>query len=165
MNFWILIWGISTWDPHYRRTCIERKMLISIAIFWIAAPCSLAEVYRRIRGACALIALMMEAARTSETSVNFYQTARRNNPEDSCLHTRRRENLKSHNVNCLYDSVFSRLHCVCVCACVWERERDREIENEHLCYKLRYFLVHLFHTQLKCRSLNIRLLVFLQIKK
>jgi hypothetical protein len=29
-----------------------------------------------------LIALMMEAASTSETSVNFYQTTRRNNPED-----------------------------------------------------------------------------------
>jgi hypothetical protein len=33
-----------------------------------------------------LIALMMEAASTSETSVNFYQTARRNIPEDSHLH-------------------------------------------------------------------------------
>jgi hypothetical protein len=43
-----------------------------------------------------LIALMMEAASTSETSVNFYQTTRRYNPEDSHLHTRRRENLKSH---------------------------------------------------------------------
>jgi hypothetical protein len=42
-----------------------------------------------------LIALMMEAASISETSVNFYQTTRRNNPEDSYLHTRRRENLKS----------------------------------------------------------------------
>jgi hypothetical protein len=29
------------------------------------------------------IALMMEAANTSETSVNFYQTTRRNNPDDS----------------------------------------------------------------------------------
>jgi hypothetical protein len=38
----------------------------------------------------------MEAASTSETSANFYQTAQRNNPEDSHLHTRRRENLKSH---------------------------------------------------------------------
>jgi hypothetical protein len=28
---------------------------------------------------------MMEAARTSETLVNFYQTTRRNNPEDSHL--------------------------------------------------------------------------------
>jgi hypothetical protein len=29
---------------------------------------------------------MMEAASTSETSVNFYQTTRLNNPEDSHLH-------------------------------------------------------------------------------
>jgi hypothetical protein len=32
-----------------------------------------------------LIALMMEAARTSETLVNFYRTTRRYNPEDSHL--------------------------------------------------------------------------------
>jgi hypothetical protein len=38
---------------------------------------------------------MMEAASTYETPVNFYQTTRRNIPEDSRLHTRRRENLKS----------------------------------------------------------------------
>jgi hypothetical protein len=42
------------------------------------------------------IALMMEAARTSETLVNFYQTTRRYNPEDSHLRTHRRENLKSY---------------------------------------------------------------------
>jgi hypothetical protein len=42
------------------------------------------------------IALMMEAARTSETSVDNYFT-RQYIPEDkSELHTRRRENLKSH---------------------------------------------------------------------
>jgi hypothetical protein len=35
----------------------------------------------------AVIALMMEAARTSEMSVNFYQATRRNNPEDSHLQT------------------------------------------------------------------------------
>jgi hypothetical protein len=45
---------------------------------------------------CPGIALMMEAVSTSETSVNFYQTILRNIPEDSRLHTRRRENLKSH---------------------------------------------------------------------
>jgi hypothetical protein len=39
---------------------------------------------------------MMEAATTSATSENFYQTARRNNPEDGHLHTRRRVNLKCH---------------------------------------------------------------------
>jgi hypothetical protein len=42
-----------------------------------------------------LIALMMEAARTSETLVNFYQTTRHYNPKDSHLRTHRRENLKS----------------------------------------------------------------------
>jgi hypothetical protein len=41
------------------------------------------------------VALMMEAARTSETLVNFYQTTRRYNPEDSHLHTHCRENLRS----------------------------------------------------------------------
>jgi hypothetical protein len=43
-----------------------------------------------------IVALMMEAARTSETLVNFYKTTRRYNPEDSHLHTRCRENLKSY---------------------------------------------------------------------
>jgi hypothetical protein len=39
----------------------------------------------------------MEAARTSETSVNFYQTTRRYNPDDSHLRTHRRDNLKSYS--------------------------------------------------------------------
>jgi hypothetical protein len=51
-----------------------------MAVFWVVAPCSLVEVYQRFRGPCCLhhqllIVLMMEAARTSETLVNFYQTA------------------------------------------------------------------------------------------
>jgi hypothetical protein len=36
---------------------------------------------------------MMDAVRTS---VNFYETTERNSPENSKLHTRRRENLKKH---------------------------------------------------------------------
>jgi hypothetical protein len=36
---------------------------------------------------------------TSETSVNLNQTTWRNNPEDSHLHNRRRENLKSYYQN------------------------------------------------------------------
>jgi hypothetical protein len=52
-----------------------------------------------VLAACTIIALVMEAASTSETSVNFYQSTRRNNPKGSLLHTRRRENLKSHNEN------------------------------------------------------------------
>jgi hypothetical protein len=42
-----------------------------------------------------MIALMMEALSTPETSVNFDQTTRRNIPEDSHLHTRHCENLKN----------------------------------------------------------------------
>jgi hypothetical protein len=48
-----------------------------------------------IRAPSSLISLMMEAAMTSEMLVNFYQTTRRYNPEDSHLRTHRRENLKS----------------------------------------------------------------------
>jgi hypothetical protein len=40
-------------------------------------------------------ALIMEAARISETSVNVQLRTRQYIPEDSELHTRRRENLKS----------------------------------------------------------------------
>jgi hypothetical protein len=87
--------------------------MLKMAVFWVVAPCRLVEVYRRFRDASCLyhqgddrpasiIALMMEAASTSETSVNFYQTTRRYNPEDSHLHTRRRENLKSYNTMLIY---------------------------------------------------------------
>jgi hypothetical protein len=39
--------------------------------------------------------MMTEAASTSETLVNFYQTARRYNPEDSHLHTEKLSELSS----------------------------------------------------------------------
>jgi hypothetical protein len=43
---------------------------MKMAVFWVVAT----------------IALMMEAARTSQTLINFYQTIRRYNPEDSHLY-------------------------------------------------------------------------------
>jgi hypothetical protein len=49
-------------------------------------------------GCSAIIALMMVAVSTSETSVSLYQTTRLNNTQDSYLYTRRRENLKSRSV-------------------------------------------------------------------
>jgi hypothetical protein len=54
---------------------------MKMAAFWDIAPCSLVDIDRRFRA----IALMMEALSTSETSVNIYQTTRRNVPEDSEL--------------------------------------------------------------------------------
>jgi hypothetical protein len=46
--------------------------------------------------AASLIRAMMEAARTSETSVDIQLRTRQYIPKGSELHTRRRENLKSH---------------------------------------------------------------------
>jgi hypothetical protein len=65
---------------------------MKMAVFWVAAPCSLEEVYQCFRGPCCL------HHQGDESLVNFYQTTQRNNPADSHLHTRRRENLKSHTV-------------------------------------------------------------------
>jgi hypothetical protein len=46
-------------------------------------------------------ALMMEAARTSETSVDIQLRTRQYIPEASELHTRRRENFKYHHESSL----------------------------------------------------------------
>jgi hypothetical protein len=48
--------------------------------------------------AASIIALILEAARTSETSVDIQLRTRQYILEDSELHTRRRENLKSHKI-------------------------------------------------------------------
>jgi hypothetical protein len=50
---------------------------------------------------------MMEALNTCETSVNFYESTRRNFPEDSYLHTHRREDLseishRGYGIHCTY---------------------------------------------------------------
>jgi hypothetical protein len=49
-----------------------------------------------VRAASIIRSLMMDAARTSETSVDIQLRTRQYIPEDSELHTSRRENLKSH---------------------------------------------------------------------
>jgi hypothetical protein len=66
----------------------------------------------------AIIALMMEAARTSETSVENQLRILQYIPEDSELHTRRHGNLKSHNLNVVNSAVhtaklFSLYSCTC----------------------------------------------------
>jgi hypothetical protein len=58
-------------------TAASMKMTVS----WDVASCRLVEVYRCFMA----IALMMEVVSISETSINFYQTTRRNIPEDSHL--------------------------------------------------------------------------------
>jgi hypothetical protein len=58
---------------------------------WLTDSC----IPNRFHAGGLLIALMMEAARTSETLVNFYQTTQRYNPEDSHLRAGISPNRKS----------------------------------------------------------------------
>jgi hypothetical protein len=51
--------------------------------FWDVVPCRLVEVYRQHQ--LLITRAKMEAASTSEASVNFYQTTRCYIPEDSHL--------------------------------------------------------------------------------
>jgi hypothetical protein len=53
---------------------------VKMTVFWVVAPCSLGRSLPTFHIA------LMEAARTSEPSLNVYNTTRRNNPEDSHLH-------------------------------------------------------------------------------
>jgi hypothetical protein len=61
--------------------------------------------------AASIIALMIETARTSKTSVNFYHTTRRYNSEDSHLRAHRRENLRSYvDAHCTLNSISFALY-------------------------------------------------------
>jgi hypothetical protein len=83
------------------RTTANFKLLLHLKkdIFWVVALCSLAMI----------TTLMMEAASTSETSVNFYQTTWRFNPEDSHLHNHHHDKLKSYITKLYFCIVISSL--------------------------------------------------------
>jgi hypothetical protein len=78
------------------QSCQQKRMLLVLWDFrfsrrrlWRQLSSAFLVWYRRFRDACwgiirVIIALIMEAVSTSETSVNLNQTARRNNPEGSC---------------------------------------------------------------------------------
>jgi hypothetical protein len=74
--------SLTPYFSHY----IRQSQSVKTAVFW-AVP--LGRFCHHHQGS-------IEAAITSETSADFHQTTRRCNPEDSRLHNRRRENLKSH---------------------------------------------------------------------
>jgi hypothetical protein len=75
-----------------------------MAVLWDVAPSSGVQIGRPSEvlpaSVMRVIALMLEAASTSETSINFYQTARPNNAEGIIiLSTKRTSNLTSKHCN------------------------------------------------------------------
>jgi hypothetical protein len=67
------------------------------------------------------ITLNLEAASTSETSVNFCEYIKRKFPEDSHLHAHRFKNLKSHNMKNLH----SLTNTVNMLKCIGIRQKRR----------------------------------------
>jgi hypothetical protein len=90
--------------------------------------------------AASFIALMMEAARTSETSVDIQLRTRQYIPEDSELHAHRRENLKAHifdiTTQCLlkhqfYNNLLSERFCS-KSKCVTEEQFQTTLNVKYL---------------------------------
>jgi hypothetical protein len=111
----VLVWNRSQW---------QKEVVPGLSIH---VTC---EDDRLLQGA-----LMMEAARTSETLVNFSHTTRCYNPEDSHLHTHRRENLKSYfDITCC----FLVAECARDSSC--KNERSTQLQNlvlyVHKCMRL-----------------------------
>jgi hypothetical protein len=102
-----------------------------MTVFCDVAPCSPVEIYRSFRGAYCLHHQGSKAISISETLVNFYEATWRNILEDSHLHSRRRENLKSH-----YRKAYGPKYCL----------RGFEKDRFPLC-TVREDAVHIF---LKC---------------
>jgi hypothetical protein len=70
-----------TYFPYWKMFQIQFVDLNDMTALWDMVLCSLVEVNRRF------INLMMEAVRTSETLVHFYDTTQRHIPEGCHLHT------------------------------------------------------------------------------
>jgi hypothetical protein len=95
---------------------------LKFTVFWDILPCNQVVVDRCFGGAYCLHhqggewALREKVAgyigRTSETSVNIYLTTRQYIPENTKLHSRCRENLKSHIFSICFDLVSTRLYSI-----------------------------------------------------
>jgi hypothetical protein len=76
---------------------------VKSAVFWVVAPCSPIEfrpTFQRylLPPSSGSLVPLIEAASISETSVNFCQTTRCNEPEDSHIHLRKNYVIKNKNV-------------------------------------------------------------------
>jgi hypothetical protein len=103
-----------------------------MAVFWVVAPWWSA------------IALMMEAASTSETLVHFYKTTRRYNPEDSHLHD-------VTVANCNATWAFFNTYV----ACWWVYLQWFAVE-----WNMQRLNMHVFHKWKKWKSINFLRILF-----
>lgn len=79
--------------------CWDPGPVFKNSVFRIVTPCSLADTFQR--NCCCHhygLPLMMEAAISSEKSVNYYQTKRRHILQANSLYNHSNENNKSHKV-------------------------------------------------------------------
>jgi hypothetical protein len=91
------LWGLNAFSQHpvlkhsqFMRFPVLTVTTMKMALFWDVSLCDLLDIH------VCVIALMMEAVSSSETSVIIYQIARPNIPEDIHLHTCRSESVTSH---------------------------------------------------------------------
>jgi hypothetical protein len=77
----------------------KTKPTLKFRVFWDILPRSHVLTDVSEMRTASIIALITDAVCTTETSVNIYLTTRQYIPEDSKLHTRRRENMKSNKTN------------------------------------------------------------------